>query len=370
MLTFDFITNEDFRTSLQRDVAELESCLEASAWKAAHVMAGSVIEATLIDYVISSGKSTEAAAMKMDFASLVEFCKQNGILSQKTVDLSSVVRAYRNLIHPGRVFRLQERVDKNGALIAKSLVEIIVEEIAAKKRDSYGLTAEQIVRKISSDDSVMSIIHHLLRQTNAVELKRLVMGIVPDAYLGCVMSSNSANWETITENLKKCFRLTFDLVDQPVKIDVCNRYVQVLKEEDEFVVGQYESVFFRGSDIEFIDKRDRSLVKSHYLATLHKSATSELLDVAQGLALHLDDDELRQFTGVIATIVLRLKDDALEGEAVTRLALECYSLPADRKAIVMKRLKELENFYTVRKQSHALEKVSYMLRYLEDDVPF
>jgi hypothetical protein len=49
-----FITHEEFRLALGADQAELIRCLEGRAWKAVHVLAGSITEAVLLDYLIAT----------------------------------------------------------------------------------------------------------------------------------------------------------------------------------------------------------------------------------------------------------------------------------------------------------------------------
>ncbi len=54
MAIFDFISGEEFRESLDADYHELNSAMEVHAWKAVHVLAGSIIEALLVDYLTAS----------------------------------------------------------------------------------------------------------------------------------------------------------------------------------------------------------------------------------------------------------------------------------------------------------------------------
>ena len=49
MADFSFITHEDFRLALDADQAELIRCLDGRAWKAVHVLAGSITEAVLLE---------------------------------------------------------------------------------------------------------------------------------------------------------------------------------------------------------------------------------------------------------------------------------------------------------------------------------
>jgi hypothetical protein len=106
---FDFISDANFRTSLISDYRELTRCLDTSAWKAVHILAGSVVEAILTDHLMATDyqKRTGKDPLKMDLAGIISACKEENVITDRTADLSSVVRSYRNLIHPGRMIRLR-----------------------------------------------------------------------------------------------------------------------------------------------------------------------------------------------------------------------------------------------------------------------
>ena len=57
MSTFDFIADDEFRESLASDYRELETCVEHEAWKAAHVIAGGIVETLLVDYLLTAGQA-------------------------------------------------------------------------------------------------------------------------------------------------------------------------------------------------------------------------------------------------------------------------------------------------------------------------
>jgi len=160
---FDFISDQRFRLSLLSDYSEILASLETGSWKAVHVLAGGIVEAVLVDYLVASDyqKRTGRDPLEFDLFKAIEACKAEGVLSQRAFELSSVVRGYRNLIHPGRAIRLNEKVDKNTAVIAKALVDVIIDEIAVGKKAKYGYTAEQLMSKVESDSSSLSIIGHL-----------------------------------------------------------------------------------------------------------------------------------------------------------------------------------------------------------------
>src|SRR5260370_15503506 len=54
MATFDFVSGQQFRASLEADYQELLSAMGVQAYKAEHVLAGSIIEALLVDYLIAT----------------------------------------------------------------------------------------------------------------------------------------------------------------------------------------------------------------------------------------------------------------------------------------------------------------------------
>lgn len=132
----DFIVDDEFRRSLSEDLRELDSAIANGSIKSAHVLAGSIVEAVLIDRLISDEILNRDVALKLDLHGAIEKCRENGIIRGQTADLSSVVKSYRNLIHPGRAIRVKERIDINSAQVAKSLVFIVLSEIAERQRAS------------------------------------------------------------------------------------------------------------------------------------------------------------------------------------------------------------------------------------------
>ncbi|HVA89532.1 MAG TPA: hypothetical protein VNL71_06790, partial [Chloroflexota bacterium] len=115
--SLDFIGDERIRKSLTRDLEELDRAFEFRLWKSTHVIAGSVIEAILIDGLLNTGgiNMTVENILKLDLGSAIKLCKEHKIVSERSEQLSTVIKDYRNLIHPGRVIRLEESVEENTA---------------------------------------------------------------------------------------------------------------------------------------------------------------------------------------------------------------------------------------------------------------
>jgi len=84
--TFDFISGDDFRMSLESDYRELSSAMETKSWKSAHVLAGSIIEAILVDYLAATDYQAKKKKdpLKMELHELITACHQEGILLTST----------------------------------------------------------------------------------------------------------------------------------------------------------------------------------------------------------------------------------------------------------------------------------------------
>jgi len=124
---FDFITVREFRESLERDYAEMRACFAAQAWKSVQVVAGSIIESLLVDYLSSTTAvgRPQKDPLRLDLAEAITLCRTEKAISDRTADLCSVIRSYRNLIHPGRAIRLAEpQPSEKSAQIAVSVVDL------------------------------------------------------------------------------------------------------------------------------------------------------------------------------------------------------------------------------------------------------
>lgn len=294
MAKFDFITDGSLRESLDADYRELNLCLNAGAWKAVHILAGSIIEAVLVDYLILTNfqAKTSKDPLRMTLEELIKACKAEDILTDKTEKLSSAIQTYRNLIHPGRQVRLCERIDINGAKIAQALVELVIGEICIRKRATYGYTAEQIIEKVERDSSVIAILSHILKEANPVELRRLLIEYIPKRYFELNSSDpEEVDW-SILPRFEQCFRQCFDLSPKGVKEEATKKFVTILKEDEETKVLTYETAFFITEDLIHIPKGDRDIVKDHLLDRLSKSVELPLLKAMKGIGKFIEPDEV------------------------------------------------------------------------------
>lgn len=306
MASFDFITDEQLRESLESDYTELVSTIDAKAWKAAHVLAGSIVEAVLVDYLVATdyygkqkaqipkARDRDIQPLEMTLGQLIEACKAEGILSDRSANLSAVVQGYRNLIHPGRVKRLAERIDEDGATVAKSLVEMIVRDISIKRQKTYGFTAVQIVKKVVQDPDSVAIIDHLLRDMNPSELERLLTRELPDTYLNNLAFVQTTGSDPTSVNaLKRSFRPAFERASDELKTKVVKRFVTILKEESQDAVVAYEEAFFQASDLNHLSLSEVSLVKQHLVSRIMNGTIppNTLMQMVEGLGHYMEAEE-------------------------------------------------------------------------------
>lgn len=189
--------------------------MAAKAWKAVVVLSGSIVEAILIDALSDPGIQTPKHPGELQLANLIEIAIANHIISDQTKELSTVIRKYRNLIHPGRVTRLETSVDINHANIAFRVVEIVLAEVTERKKNTYGLTAEQLFDKLGSGETVLSLVAHLVKETREEELFRLLTEVLPGAYFSSIADGDAPI--EAAEHLAICHRAVHDSASENVQ---------------------------------------------------------------------------------------------------------------------------------------------------------
>lgn len=362
MASFDFITDEDFRTALENDFKEMNLCSQSGAYKAAVVIAGSIIETVLIDYVIAENLSTREDALKLDFGKLLSLCKDRGIISDKTLDLSSVIKGYRNLIHPGRVIRLNESVNKDSADVSKALVNIVLGEVEKRKKQNYGFTAEQIVAKLENDSSATSIISHLLEKVNPKEIERLLMKVLPNHY---ILNYEDLNYSPSTmEALSVCFRTALETADEIVKKRTATWLVKIFTEGADEEISTYGLAFFRAKDLNLVSDKEANLVKQYLLGRLKRDVTLQILEAIKGIGQFLEEKDIASYVDPLVKTICQNRDSSISDQAQNRLENENYS--DENQKTIMKRINILWiPFYRNRNQPDNVEKLERVLSNIE-----
>ncbi len=372
MIEFEYIGDDRLRASLVSDYAEFRTSLSSEAWKSALVLIGSIVEALLVDHLlaVSYEKRTKRDPLKMQLGELIHACEAEGALSPKTVALSTVIQSYRNLIHPGRAVRLGETPSKSAAVVAGELLQMIVDEISAKRRADYGFTAAQIVAKLERDESALAIHEHFLREVPEPELERLLLTTIPERYfqIDSMPSELASESDSVTLNaLVTCFRSAFGMAPDEVKKKVMRHFVGIIKQEDKYRVLTYEAHFFKGSDLQYLSTPDAKLVKEHFLSRVRKGVSIQLLAAMEGLGAFLEKKDVNEVTDSLVRATLFGESNDLKTDARKHLSALWMELPSgpdgsDRQ--MMNRLDAWISYY----QEHAREKMAQTVREIKREV--
>jgi hypothetical protein len=180
MSSFDFVSDDVLRRIIERDKKELDDALSSNLHKSTTLLAGSLIEAILVDYfLVFETSHAKDVILHASLGQLMDWALEEKLISQRTFEISNVIKNYRNLIHPGKEYRLSERIDEHSATVAKHLVEMIIQEIGENYSKKLGYKAEAVIAKITIDPSAVSIIKRIVEQMSTIERIKLFR-MIPD----------------------------------------------------------------------------------------------------------------------------------------------------------------------------------------------
>jgi hypothetical protein len=310
---FGFITDDDFKVSLGIDYCEMKSGLTNENHKSVMVLAGSIVEAVLLDYLLATKyKSMKPEdILKMDLKNAVDACRgKDNVLTDSTADATTVIRGFRNLIHPGRIKRLEEKIDGNRAQIAASLVQMVVEEVREKRLEVYGYTAQQIVEKVENDlDVSLVLMPRILPDLNKIEQEKLLLKVIPSRvqYFSTHRDLMPADeFPKIIKGLRTVFRMMFDKSQRELKKKTTEQFVKVLKEQSEFNRMFYNGLFY-ATDLQYIiSKNDRELVIDYIINEFCKKVSDFNIEAAHGVTvyIHCSDNDIQRLRNIWHAVYL------------------------------------------------------------------
>lgn len=172
---FDFIQDQKFKRILVRDYVEMNNCIEAKAYKSVLVLSGSIIEALLLEFMINNPPIgyTKSKIDKLKFFELIDMAETIDLISKTTKDLSSVIREYRNFIHPSKELRSESDINEDKAIIACRLVNMVISNVKENYPKLYGNKAEDVFAKLQTDAHSRKILQYILKKMNQNEIDLL-----------------------------------------------------------------------------------------------------------------------------------------------------------------------------------------------------
>ena len=206
---FEFIGDKGFQEILTRDYKELKACMEVKATKSVLVLSGSIIEAILTEYFLQFHPPglSEAQILRLTMNNLIDLAVQEKVITDKEKNLASVVKDFRNLIHPGREIRKAETFNEESSNIAVSVLNIIIDSVKVKYLDKYGYSAKEIFDKLKKDWHFQSIYDKVILKLNQNERIKLL------EYLVNFEICEKSHWESFMEEGYVINREVYDLDD-------------------------------------------------------------------------------------------------------------------------------------------------------------
>ncbi len=175
-MTFDFIFDNKLRDILIRDFNEMKACFGVKAYKAVLVLSGSILEAMLFDFFNQYPSKTSKG--KNTLKDLIDEALAANLFENDTKELASVIRDYRNLIHPSKEQRGSKNCDEQHASIAKNLVDIIISKIEIFLKAQYPYTAKSVINKIKNDCNTIHVFEAPLNNLSDKEKETLLAELI------------------------------------------------------------------------------------------------------------------------------------------------------------------------------------------------
>jgi hypothetical protein len=137
-VTLLFVDDADLRASLRQDVNWASSALRNCEWKAATVLAGSVVEALLLWELKQPHHEPipNIRSSPLDDWYLSDYIKAARKLrctTNETITDAEKAQDYRNLIHPGASVRRGQACDLGTAHIAVGALDHVVRDLQNKE---------------------------------------------------------------------------------------------------------------------------------------------------------------------------------------------------------------------------------------------
>lgn len=255
MTEFDFVADHQYRMLLVRDFLELKNCVENQASKSVLILSGSIIETLLLEFFTHNLPNgiTKVQLLKKNLSELIDEAVDVGLISNKSKELSTVIKNYRNLIHPGREIRTNETFDQDTAIVSFSLVKIILKELKENYIQKYGYTAEDIFNKIRVDTSTYSIFEKLILKLNSHEKLRLLELLINfeiENYNSRDRSFHYAYIKSIKKNIENF-----------VLLEYCKRLLKEVEKGETHTIFALFEIF--GTDLNVLAEDEKNIILTY-----------------------------------------------------------------------------------------------------------
>ena len=224
MLNFDFISGDKFRELLVRDFEELLRCMDVKANKSVLILVGSIVEAMLLDYYVHNlpSKFKEQEILKFDLFKLIELAEGDSLIKSKTKELATVIRNYRNVIHPGREVRENVDIDEGTSKLAYLVLEIIHNDLQKREIIKSKLNADILFQRCKNEGVSEELFINLINRLGYKEKHKLYLNFKKQAFN--LPISDKRNWYLLNRYFPiVCKYINVSIIQQDVAdtVDSC-----------------------------------------------------------------------------------------------------------------------------------------------------
>lgn len=232
---------------------------------------------------------------------LIDEAVKIGLISNRSKELSTVIKNYRNLIHPGREIRTNEKFDYDTAIVSFSLVRIILKEIKENYVQKYGYTAEDILNKILVDNSTYSIFEKLILKLNTHEKLKL---------LDLLIEYEIENYDSRERGFHYFYIKSIKKnVENSIVLAYCTRLLREVEKGEKHTIFALFEIF--GTDLNLLDEDGKNTILTYVYSkvnsvsawnkTIENNRVRTLFDF---LGLYIDNPAFKQkFFDVLVMLV-------------------------------------------------------------------
>ena len=332
-IPLEFVTDEAYRELLENDLREMEASLNVRASKAATVLAGSLLEA-LLAFALDSAVRPPAVRTRFDSMSLDRLIAEShkvGLLTDEAVQLSVVVKSYRNLIHPGRARRLARTVDEDSAQVAAALVRMVSRHLESSLAGKRGSAASAVLRRLDDSSPPPGVLEHLVQRMPTTEVNLLLRRELPRALVDKAQASYGRLSTKALRNYERAFALCWERCAPVVRRDAARCVAQAIGSESDDVVAAVVDAFLRPRYLDAFDEGDRELAVAHLLARLETRPNKTYISLLGGMEEHLSVEQTRRYFSALAGISAAGRAYSHDAERV--LGTAASGLTKEKRAI-------------------------------------
>jgi len=336
---FRTVRDSTLRRDLGSDYEELQKALKAYLHKSALVLAGGIVEAVLINYLRVIGyrhgpKKTDPDRMSLE--DLISACRSEGALSQETAALCTVMRGYRNLVHPGRILREGESPDHARAEVAAKAVERVLEDVHNRIRKRPEWAAERVLEEFDWPPPLKRTVEKKIGQLPEADLIRLLVDVLPNR-----AAEASCNDDEVTlDGCDKCFWAAFKLASPEARTKAAAATLGVIEATAPYNSSGLIGALFSAELLPYLDCVNRDVLISYVVDELDGRVRNGHWMRVAGLGSFLSESDVPAFIEALARGVVR-GDDRLRSFVKKAIVDEAKAMSDECRRLALIHLDKL-----------------------------